>query len=154
MQTVPLMRTFPEELHKIWPKTDVQHFLSDELEIVVENLGRTRGSCCDDGRNNYAPCGNKWWYACPTWGLPNITTWMRIGETGFTMPLSTEHKGVCEYSERKKLCPIPKNCRARVPHVAEFKSKHVVCADNHCLSGDMFDTAGKMSTGQKTFRKL
>eukprot|EP01034_Spumella_vulgaris_P044525 gene44525-55397_t len=124
MQTVPLMRTFPEELHKIWPSNNVQHYLPEDLELVTENLGRPRGSCCDDGRHMYDQCGDQTnrWYVCAKFGLPNITTWMRIGETGFTMPLSTEHRGVCEYSERKTLCKIPKTCRARVPHIAEFKS--------------------------------
>jgi hypothetical protein len=137
MQTLPLMRTFPEELHKIWPATDVQQHLPEEVEVVTENLGRTRGSCCDKGRNNYAPCGNRWWYACPTWGLANFSTWMRIGDTGFTFPLSTEHKGVCAYSEHKTLCPMPKKCRARAPHVKDFKSRHNVTRETFDLCQEM-----------------
>lgn len=98
MQTLPLKPTFPAKLQKVWAnkKNDSQEFLPKDLTIVTENLGRTKGSCCDEGRNEYQSCG-KWWYMCPNWGLRDFTTWLKIGETGYTFPTSTEHKGVRDF---------------------------------------------------------
>jgi hypothetical protein len=73
------------------------------------------GSCCDHGRWKFADCGN-WWYHCPAWGIANMTSWVRIGKTGFTMPTATEHLGRCEYSATRQVCPIPDTCRHRTPH--------------------------------------
>ncbi len=73
------------------------------------------GSCCDNGRMALEDCGGIPWYYCPTHGLKNHTTWVRFGPHGMTMPLSTEHKGVCSYSRVRVLCAMPAQCSHRVP---------------------------------------
>eukprot|EP01034_Spumella_vulgaris_P022000 gene22000-28091_t len=115
MQTLPLRSTFTPELQDVWSEEHVQRHMPPSTVLEVESLSRTRGSCCDAGRRDYAKCGQHWWYTCPEFGLANFTSWLRIGKAGYTFPPSTEHKGVCEYSSVKKLCPLPPNCSQRVP---------------------------------------
>ncbi len=112
------------ELQDIWPSEDVQSKLPSNTQIVTEKLTRMVGSCCDSGRNEYAPCGGHWWYGCPDFGLANITTWVKVGKNGYTFPTSTEHKGVCEYS-KKRLCDLPIGCDNRIPTLVDYIVKGV-----------------------------
>ena len=45
-----------------------------------------------------------------------MSTWLKIGKTGFTMPTTTEHLGRCKYSPTRQVCPIPSTCNHRIPH--------------------------------------
>ncbi len=46
---------------------------------------------------------------------------MRFGKTGMTFPLVTEHKGTCQYSTHKTLCPLPPDCPLRLPALVDHK---------------------------------
>jgi hypothetical protein len=84
------------------------------IQLATEDDRVSRGSCCDDGRYVFAPCGN-WWYNCPNWGLANYTQWIRFSRAGFTMPTGSEHGAKCTYSPEKRVCPRPQECKRRVP---------------------------------------
>lgn len=86
----------------------------EKVSVHVEDAAIPRGSCCDDGRYDFADCGI-WWHGCKLYGLHNYSDWIRFGKDGFTMPLGTEHQAKCRYSDRKRLCPMPKTCRKRIP---------------------------------------
>jgi hypothetical protein len=85
-----------------------------DVQLITEtNLPELTGSCCDNARFDFPDCGN-WWYYCQQWGLKNHTVWLQYGLHGFTMPLSTEHQGICSYSPNQVLCELPKlHCEGR-----------------------------------------
>ncbi len=129
LQSIPLKFSFSGELQNEWriaKKTHGQKYLDKRSSITVtESLYRLRGSCCDSGRNNYAPNKHQvWWHAHPDWGLVNVSTWLKIGVHGITFPPITAHKGTCLYSSDKHLCPLPVNCTTRRPPLGQ--SKHHV----------------------------
>jgi hypothetical protein len=78
------------------------------VTLISEGVGNIRGSCCDDGRYLFKECGN-WWYNCQTYGLRNLTNFLRFGANGFTMSL-TEHMGRCVYSPTRRTCERPIEC--------------------------------------------
>jgi len=91
LQTIAMPRLFPK-YKELWQANAWQSHLAASLQgkrLIVEHEDPL-GSCCDDGRFMFAPCGN-WWYNCPEWGLRNFTDWMRFGDVGFTLPTGTEH---------------------------------------------------------------
>jgi len=116
LQTIALPRLYPDFKH-LWKTNKWQDHLVESLQdkrVIIEHEDPL-GSCCDDGRFYFAPCGN-WWYNCPEWGLRNFTDWMRFGTQGYSLPTGTEHGARCLYSEMRKLCPVPIKCPARVPN--------------------------------------
>ena len=125
LQTILLPRLFTPAHRLLWRTNKWQAHLVESLKdkrLIVEHEDPL-GSCCDNGRFYFAPCGN-WWYNCPDWGLRNYTDWIRFGDKGYTLPTGTEHAARCVYSEMRKLCPKPINCKARVP-----KSDAEVCGE-------------------------
>ena len=116
LQTIAMPRLYPT-FHQLWKSNPWQSHLADSLQhkrLIVEHEDPL-GSCCDDGRFYFKPCGN-WWYNCPAWGLRNFTDWVRFGSKGYTLPTGTEHAARCLYSEARKLCPVPRSgCAMRVP---------------------------------------
>lgn len=112
-QTQPIMQDYPSMYHHYWTKDTNQNL--PHVEIAVENVHMAKGSCCNNGDIEVASCGGGWWYQCKDWGLRNLTTWLKFGEYGFTMPPATEHKATCEYSSERVLCPQPRECKTRYP---------------------------------------
>ena len=89
-------------------------FLHDRItqgSVVIESISNIRGSCCDEGVWKFPSCGN-WWYNCQEQGLRNMSTWVKFGRSGVTMPLTTEHLGRCSYSSSRRNCPLPSSCKA------------------------------------------
>lgn len=79
------------------------------MNLITEpSLLEPIGSCCDNARFDFPDCGN-WWYYCQKWGIINHTVWLQYSPDGFTMPLSTEHQGICSYSPNQRLCELPKS---------------------------------------------
>ncbi len=114
MQTLPAKQDFPGYLHHKW-RQDKQAQNIPGLEIVVEDIHRARGSCCDDGDLVVEKCGAGWWYQCPDYGIRNMTTWLKFGSSGLTMPPCTEHQFVCKYHPERVQCPLPPDCDTRIP---------------------------------------
>ena len=114
MQTLPLVQNFPQRLQSRWPRNSPQNIQNVTLIKANASHDHALGSCCDHGRYQFADCGG-WWYNCRDWGLKNHDTWIKFGKHGLTMPLSTEHQATCKYSSSKIQCPLPKDCKSRVP---------------------------------------
>mmetsp|Transcript_434 Transcript_434/g.827 ORF Transcript_434/g.827 Transcript_434/m.827 type:complete len:130 (+) Transcript_434:1136-1525(+) len=114
------------------------------VELITERVGDiSKGSCCDSGRMPFGNCGN-WWYNCPKWGLVNHTTWLKFGTSGFTMPLSTEHQGVCTYTPHITLCNIPENCDNRFPSVFYSGKYHASYSSDQASDLSMSDICGEV----------
>jgi hypothetical protein len=45
----------------------------------------------------------------------DINPWFQFGRDGFTTPPATAHKGTCAYSPEQVVCPLPPDCRHRMP---------------------------------------
>jgi hypothetical protein len=102
LQTLPLYQNIPSPHSDGWN----YQILSGVNLITESTLAEVPGSCCDNARFAFRDCGN-WWYYCQQWGVKNHTVWLQYGSNGFTMPLSTEHQGICSYSPNQILCPLP-----------------------------------------------
>lgn len=90
-------------------------FSLENVTLITEDFVIPRGSCCEDGRYVVVKdCGN-FWYNCEEVYTEIDRTWMRFGIHGFPMPCATEHLAKCVYSETKRLCDVPGNCKKRVP---------------------------------------
>lgn len=47
--------------------------------------------------------------------LQDINPWFQFGAQGYTTPPATAHKGTCTYSPEPVVCPLPPDCRHRMP---------------------------------------
>ena len=122
-----MWKTSSEKQHKTFYRTLNVDAMKDRF--VAENILFPSGSCCDDGRFVFKDCKN-WWYNCEEYGLTDSEKWLLLTNSeikksskenplssvkSFSVPLITEHKGKCKYSETRQLCPMPKSCKQRVP---------------------------------------
>eukprot|EP01034_Spumella_vulgaris_P027627 gene27626-34374_t len=126
MQTLTLKQDFPVSLQGLWPEVHAQNIPG--VEIVTEDVHAPRGSCCSSGVVEVAKCVG-WWYQCVDYGLKDFTTWLKFGESGYTMPPVTEHRETCEYSERRRECAVPKDCVHRVPVTANYLKAEDICSE-------------------------
>lgn len=114
MLSLPLAQDLPASLHSHYPPVHPLHI--PNATVVVHDIARAVGSCCDDGVYEVSACGRgQWWYKCAEWGLRNMSPWLKFGDSGLPMPPATEQQGACQYSAMRKLCPRPPTCKFRRP---------------------------------------
>lgn len=106
------MQDYPEKYHSKWGAVHAQNI--PDVSIALQELHETKGSCCQNGDVEVAPCPG-WWYQCPNYGIRDFKTWLKFGPTGLTMPPVTEHKATCQYFPERTQCPLPSTCNARFP---------------------------------------
>lgn len=111
-QTMPLVQDLPQHLHNVFEPDS--SFRNENVNLIIEDLYNPRGSCCDAGRYEVAPCYG-WWYQCKDWGIRDMSPWFKFGNFGFTFPPATEHREKCKYSSTKRICDLPVSCSVRTP---------------------------------------
>jgi hypothetical protein len=145
---MPLAQDLPKSMHNVFEADS--SFRIDKVDLVIEDLYHTRGSCCEHGKYEVAPCYG-WWYQCKEWGIQDMSPWFKFGNYGFTFPPATEHRGKCNYSPHKRICDLPANCNIRTPRRGLNES--FIGADSLCGAHVFIDTLGPDSAERKKILK-